>query len=456
MIANRDIEGRWWLLGKPDAVQYGILHFDPDEGLVLETKEARAQSEAEIFEGLTEAGNENDGGTIIGRDRHDQPVTLFFCARCGDESSAGLRVMRFHAGYALMGREVPSWQDVRLNSIRMDFTGLNSWLGFHPFNRKCEDGVAYVGYRYPDDFVFPVQEGVELRIVAEGSIRDGAKDDNSLTLSEKRLFELRWSAAADMKQVHQWTLLLQRFLSLAMGKPVYVRSLRGFMDDRDHQHISTPIVLLKKNSGAVTAEELVLPGETLFSFEDVKEHFGEIFNRWLEYTTRLDAVIDLYFAVVFNQSLYIDHRFLLLAQALERYHVVQIGGSRESPKEFDKRLREASSLLGEEHFTFFYEKLKWANEKTLFQRLNELLETRRGLSADVIHEFPDFAKVVKNTRNYSTHWDPSLEKKAAKGAHLVRLVDCMRLLLANLFLTDLGLPTTAMSHALKSRFVEYE
>jgi len=38
MNKPRTIEGKWWILGRDQEPQFGVLTFDPEEGITLETK----------------------------------------------------------------------------------------------------------------------------------------------------------------------------------------------------------------------------------------------------------------------------------------------------------------------------------------------------------------------------------------------------------------------------------
>ncbi|MBA3736658.1 MAG: hypothetical protein H0W90_15955 [Actinobacteria bacterium] len=48
------------------------------------------------------------------------------------------------------------------------------------------------------------------------------------------------------------------------------------------------------------------------------------------------------------------------------------------------------------------------------------------------------AALVGWTRNYFTHWNPKLERKAAKDDDLVRLTEALRLILEALLLLEVG------------------
>ena len=80
------------------------------------------------------------------------------------------------------------------------------------------------------------------------------------------------------------------------------------------------VELLQQNTGVEDAERSTPALNMIASFDDLGQDAGRIIRRWFEYHERLEPALNLYFAVIFNRSLYSNHRFLFLAQALEVYH----------------------------------------------------------------------------------------------------------------------------------------
>lgn len=460
MIENRKIEGRWWILGKPETALYGVLDFDPNEGLHLETKDARPLDFDPLYEPYVNKGGEP---TIIGRDQHDSPITLLFCNKSGGGSSAGLKTNRYHAAYALLGREFNSWKDVEFNSITLELTHMQGWMGKTLFSSpKLQDGFQQVTYQWFKEIPYRIDEHTELKIVSYVSSDFSVAPEDMVKLVGKHRIELEWRQPLHIEKVNGWVLALCRLFSLSVGSPTYIRSLTGYRADHfigvGEKRIRQGIEVLRTNANADSVRENLHPLEMLFSFNDVRESFGDLLRQWLRYGDKLEAVLDLYFSTIFNAHLYLNHEFLLLAQALERYHAVQIDGYREDPEKFGQRLKTIRQLMGDDHFRFVEDKLNWANEKTLLQRLTELVEARRAVIGDLAAEFPDFPRLVKDTRNYYTHYDSSLlqKGKVAQGINLVRLVEVMRITLQVLILDDLGIGNTAIQRAKKRRGVFME
>ena len=179
----------------------------------------------------------------------------------------------------------------------------------------------------------------------------------------------------------------------------------------------------------------------LASFAAVQPTFVELLDRWRDYHHRLDAVLPLYFSVRFNDELYINHRFLFLAQALEVYHAMTSDSAIAPTAEYKARLKRVLGSVAEEDREWVGDGLRFANKKTLAQRLNEILGRHPTEAARMAGDMPDFADKIRRTRNYYTHFDERLKKrgKIADEAEIILLTERMQRLLEVCFLKDLGL-----------------
>jgi hypothetical protein len=178
-------------------------------------------------------------------------------------------------------------------------------------------------------------------------------------------------------------------------------------------------------------------------YKDLTEGLPAVIAKWFEYHEQLDSVLNLYFAVLFNPSLYINHRFLFLAQALEIYHGSHTGfvGYVQRKEDFRERRKRIIQAAPQEEKEWLEEKLHYANQKTLAQRLVEILAKNKAEADQFIGDLQGFAAAVKNTRNYHTHFDEELKNKGRVTDDmeaLVRLVSQMETLLGVCILKDLG------------------
>jgi hypothetical protein len=136
--------------------------------------------------------------------------------------------------------------------------------------------------------------------------------------------------------------------------------------------------------------------------------------------------------------MYLSHRFLSLAHAVEAYHRRAIGGSELPEDQHEKRLEGILGGCPHEHADWLREKLRYTNELSLRARLNKICETHGALLSSLKLQQGSFIERVVATRNYLTHLDPKLQKGAARGEDLHRLGLNLKILLEACLLAEMG------------------
>ncbi len=178
------------------------------------------------------------------------------------------------------------------------------------------------------------------------------------------------------------------------------------------------------------------------SFKDIRNRASEVISQWYRLESSLSDVLNLYFATVFNQSLYLHQNFLFLAQALEVYHRTSPNFENQvQPKaEFKARKKKITDAIPAEK-DWINEKLAHANEKTLAQRLGELIALHPNDAEQFIENRDHFCDSIRHTRNHFTHYGTSEEgkEKIVEGVELMKLTFQMQTLLEICIFSDLGI-----------------
>jgi len=232
----------------------------------------------------------------------------------------------------------------------------------------------------------------------------------------------------------------RRLLSLFTGK-------RVFIDEFDfiNREPGKPTVLsfLASNHGVSEADRETLSLNMRVPYAEIKQHLPAIIQKWFAYHDRLKSVLNLYFAVVFNEHLFGNNQFLFLAQALEVYHSSNPHFTTyvQTKSAFRARVKQLLSSVSPGERSWLKEKLSHANQKTLAQRLDDILNAHSAEVAQIIPDRTQFANWVRHTRNYFTHFDEELrtKRKIAEGEDLLRLTCQMQALIEICVLKDLGI-----------------
>ena len=109
------------------------------------------------------------------------------------------------------------------------------------------------------------------------------------------------------------------------------------------------------------------------------------------------------------------------------------------PAQHRARVRAVVASAPTEHAEWLKSKLEHGNEPTLASRLQALVDysglTGRGVLRD------SFVRTAIDTRNYHTHYDSHMKRKAAAGASLHWLGEELRAVVHACLLKDLGFDT---------------
>jgi hypothetical protein len=139
----------------------------------------------------------------------------------------------------------------------------------------------------------------------------------------------------------------------------------------------------------------------------------------------------------------IERHFLCLVQALESYHRRTRQNTVITEEEHKKRNKMIVDSAPEEYKIWLKQMLYYGNEPTLKDRLLEL--THDGSDFWVFFNdkqaAEEFSTSVKNTRNYHTHYDQKLSKKALTGKELEFACVYLKMMIEYYLLKEIGVKT---------------
>jgi hypothetical protein len=147
----------------------------------------------------------------------------------------------------------------------------------------------------------------------------------------------------------------------------------------------------------------------LFTLPEAAPEISTVMKSWFAKQVRLAPVFNLFFGVRHHPAMSLEVRFLAYAQAVETYD---------------------------------YRRHRKPGNKTLVQRMGDVLGECRTVSKRIVGSEPGdqaaFIEEFKIARNYYTHYNPRLEKKAARGAALFLLFIQLQAIIEMSLLRELG------------------
>ena len=221
-----------------------------------------------------------------------------------------------------------------------------------------------------------------------------------------------------------------------------------------------------------------LPWEILFAFGCVRDYLGDVLAAWLARHDLYEPVFGLYFGTLYNPSTYREQRFLAFAQAIETYDRLKRPAATQRPKEEHQAMLEEIYVgAPDEHLPWLKDQLSRSNDLVLAQRIESVLNGCPNVAKRIVgaddgpltekkrgDDEPEkaaeaFVRFARNSRNYYTHYDPKMRRKAAvEPGEMRRLTVQLRAVLETAFLLDLRFPCEEIEDALQRarRFEEIE
>jgi hypothetical protein len=298
---------------------------------------------------------------------------------------------------------------------------LDRWLNLPILKYKLLNRGFSLTYKRPGLISFSPIDELKIKINFETSGPAIGSTVTDVSFTHRAVFLIELSDIAHFNSFAEILVHLANFLALAVAAPVRPIAVYGWVPATGSDEVSEratgvdvllPIYTLPQEGN-------ISPFNMLFTYSDIKDRFGVFLENWFKKRELLQPVFDLFFGVLYNTNPYPVTTFLNYIQAIETYHM---------RKGFPS-----------------------SNRSLLAKRLAEVIDFYPFPVTSQVgsHEF--FIGKVKDTRNYYTHYDPSLEKKAAKGGYLKGLLSTLGSLLEGLLLHELGFELEEVKEMQKKR-----
>ena len=415
--------GEFWLPSSPERRISGTLSISDGGNIKLEL----AQSFDPSIQAQLGPTHPDSLSPILGHVEKDGPVRIDQCYRVSkDRNITHGRLMAplvIWANRAFMGLPYEEEASPRFNSFSFSVEGIDEWVGITGIDvdeQRIEEGSLTISYNRPADISISFANGMQLLITFAWT-PPGFPRAKRAEVSQKTFFKL---ISKDPCEIDTFISIAQKiaaFLCFVMNEIVCLDEMSATSNSypKEIADGGTDPIRVKiycaswpyaKNEPAIDERNM------LFKYKDKQNCVESLINKWIENYEQIAPALDLYFLTKAGTLPTLNMQFLALAQALEAFHLRTSNEKHMDKAECREICEKMIEACPEEHRDWFRPKLQRANELTLQNRIETLFEPFDCLVDDARR--PQLIKYIKNTRNYLTHYDPKLEKKAAKGTVL--------------------------------------
>ena len=463
MIFMEEFEynGIWWLPENPKKKISGTLRFN-----------LREDANLELIGSFKEAKDINtllQPNIILGITSNGKIITLYECYESHFHiSMPGFLSSSFIASVVFQGHHFEKEEDIIFDSLSLNYSHLEEWMRITGFQFKLEtDSKSHltkheVSYSFPQKVEAKVDK---LNISFDYDFNLGGDRIKEVNLKQTTFIKIEPHKPLYFNDYWRICYHVQNFLSLAIGRAIYPLIIKGKTkacktELSDGRVVYNDILIFYPTKDLSNLSKKLHPFDMLFSFGDISDNFEKYLSNWFVKSKVLQPVYDLYFGTLYNPSMYLQHKFLSLIQAIESYHRRVYGGKYLSNNDYiptrEALLKVVCQKISDDDFRkSLKEKLKYLNEFSLQKRLKEILKKCGDVINFLIHDNEEFIEDVKNTRNFLTHYDKNIERKAKSGQELYMLVQKMKFVLEICFLIELEMSVETIK-ALVSRNQRYK
>lgn len=437
MIDNLIYKGLWFSSVHPDNHLHGTLKFDVQEGIELELHGE--------FQDLSIEDDNRDIDIICGFTTNGKKISLYRCFKFHSyRSSPGLSVSKFSADFVIVGEHYKTESDIKFNCINARINNLSPWLntyGFEKVDSDFEFKKTEVIYKLPESITFNLSENIKGSFDFNISMPLTQKT-SKINLEQKVNLNLKFDEIKHFDEILSEYFHFQNFLILGLCQSTHLNFLKlktiHKQESVEQKSVSSVDVYFKQRINT-TPNKRNHTRDFLFTYHDIESDFEELIKNWYSSKMKLKPIISILIDSFNKNNPFNENNFLNIAQALETYHRRFRLNEVLPKKEYKQKVNEILETVISDHKSWLKERLNFANEPTLHKRLEELLkENHNKTLSKMIIDRDQFIRDVKNSRNFYTHYDKRLEKKAIKGNELYLLTEKLRTLLICVLLNEMG------------------
>jgi hypothetical protein len=452
-----EYKGYWWLPDAENNKLPGTLSFSQENGAHLEIVGVL---------GLQLIPEQSDRIVqpmiILGITQEGKPITLYQCIyNSWTIPIGGLGGAKFRVHVVFEGVHFETEEKIRFHELYGGYTDLDSWVNINGFTIEREvneeKSVSTINYKKPPAQFFDVGGNFEVGIAFSSQGPNWSMVQTEVTILQHTYLVVK-SKTGDISfetlfaQLNTFSYLLQA----AVQRVIYPITVFGFSEEniqkRDGQEPYYPeINIYYEPIEALVNQESKLPFEMLFTFKDLNANQIKI---WFGAFERYQTVFHLYRALFYRDRLFIDSKFLNMAQALESLHSILFCNEYLPHDEFVIQKEKVLQAIPEELNEWVATALESANYKRFRLKIYELLKNKKKILGECIGDIDLFAKRVRDTRNEFVHHS-KMKWTFQQGRELVNAIEVMKMVFEAYLLELIGFSEEKVQELLKPKIQSY-
>jgi hypothetical protein len=447
MIQNEVFKGNWSIPGETGKYS-GTLTFNPIDGAELEVHGA--------FRGMHMFSNLE----IVHGQTLDGWITLVDVRRGNSTGSniTGASVTKYIPTYIFVGHQFNSIEDIRFQHVKFSVFNLIEWI--NPTAVQEDSNMQYYKLNYSTPVAIPITCYNECSGTIECYLsRKSNFGFYEVEIKQSASIKLAYSGAKFYRDIIEDTLIFARLLTLFTYEQSYPIEIslqndtlqETFSEDGQKRHILKSIRLIYRSPFYSPAYKSRKFYQHLVTYGSISADFNSILPKWFRHSKELEQPLELLLRSFTNRYDFSIEKFMDISKALELFHRKRFPNEILPKVEFNKRKKKfiMKGLTSEER-QWIQRRMEHGNEPSLFDRLRALVDTYAFSYFD--KRVPDrkvCCRQAADNRNYYTHFNERLKKKALNGKGLFDLMENLKLILLAGILNDIGISASVFEQSIR-------
>ena len=332
-------------------------------------------------------------------------------------------------------------EEIQFSSLKFSVEGLDEWLSISGIDIKYDfkTGSGSVDYKPLEKISIKLNKYFDLFFSFELSAISLGQVVTETKISQKAYINIVSKKLLPFSVFRSLTFKINNFLCFAIDDTVTIDSVTAYSNEiRSANHgYEVPIQIYYLSLPDTDQKPTISSHRMLFRYKDISDNLQKILVKWLDAYEHFEPAFNLYFASKSDRNGYLELKFLSLTQGIETLHRRKSNETVMPDDEFKYLVKLLGGACPDNKREWLENKLIYANELSLRKRLKQLLDPFNPFFGNGKNRKALIDKIV-NTRNYLTHYDDSLKRKACKGEELRKICDKMECLFQLQFLKEIN------------------
>lgn len=367
---------------------------------------------------------------IHGTTATGKKITLYKCfASSRRMAFPGIPSVEISAIYCFTGEHL-TFDTFQFNSVLLKISSLNEWVDIGGFDDFTNDEETFaIKYKNPDPITFYETDTVKFVLLFYRT-SPLFRPTHNCTVTQDTVILIKHNSTFNLDTFWEYVSTIKSFLTIAYFSEPQLQEIKFKQAEK---------TLECKYAGQKedVSKEKSHRRNFLFTYKIIKADFINIFKKWNELNVVVEPVINVLQECFGNRNIISENKFLNVMQGIETFHRRRRQNEKDPKATHKNKVAEIITSCPEEYKDWLKGKLHFSNEPTLNDRLEQLFNELDPTLKN--HLFLNAEKIIldsKNTRNYFTHYDKSLEKKALKDSALYYLTERLKIFLLIILLKE--------------------